>query len=243
MLPKATIIVPTLNEAGNIASLIDRIGTVRSTISTYDLHVQVTDASSEDGTRTIVERLARTRSWLELYTPPKGNGLGDDYKRGMRHAIDHGAKVLFEMDADHSHDPSAIPSMLEALEHADFVIGSRYVSGGSVPEHWPLKRRVISALSNIGARSVLGLRARDCSGGYRVMRREVIEAVDLDTLQGSGYGFQISLLYRASRLGYRIAEVPIAFADRTHGTSKMRLSDMVEMAYLVFTLRFGGMPR
>lgn len=243
MTPKATIVLPTLNEAENIERLIERIEAVRETIKTYGLHVQVTDASSPDGTGEIVTRLANTRPWLSLYTRAPGGGLGDVYKDGMRNAMEHGADIVFEMDADHSHDPERIPAMLEALEHADFVIGSRYVPGGSLPEHWPLKRRIISALSNMGARSVLGLKAKDCSGGYRAIRKDVIEAADLETLKGSGYGFQISLLYRTSRLGYRITEIPIAFEDRTSGESKMRFADMLEMAWLVCTLRFSKVRR
>ncbi|MFT4307877.1 MAG: polyprenol monophosphomannose synthase [Candidatus Woesearchaeota archaeon] len=242
MKPKATIVIPTLNEADNITSLIERIERVRERTA-YDVHVQVTDASSPDGTGRIVEDIARTKPWVSLYTRAPGGGLGDVYKDGMRHALRNGADVVFEMDADHSHDPERIPAMLEALEEADFVIGSRYVKGGQLPEHWPLKRRVISALSNLGARSVLGLKAKDCSGGFRAIRRDVIERADLDTLKGSGYGFQISLLYRASKLGYRIREVPIAFEDRTSGESKMRLADMTEMAWLVCSLRFSKVPR
>lgn len=239
---RACIIVPTYNERENISRLLDRIGEARSRLDPRtQLLVLVVDDSSPDGTAEAVREHPSFGTRTHLLERASKDGLGAAYKAGMHHAIDAlGSDVVFEMDADLSHDPAHVPEMLDRIAAgADFVIGSRYVKGGRVPEHWGLRRRTISHLANAGARSVLGMRrVHDCSGGYRAIRREVIAAVGLDSIEATGYGFQISLLYRARRAGFSIAEVPISFADRTSGSSKMRLRDWIEMAYLVFSLRF-----
>lgn len=236
------IVVPTFNERDNIASLIDAIAAIRN--ERLPLSVLVVDDSSPDGTSQRVRELQPERPWLHLLVRAEKSGLGAAYKAGMQHAIDAlGAEIVFEMDADLSHDPVFVPAMLERIENgADFVIGSRYVEGGRLPEHWPRKRRIISWMANTGARTVLRLQVRDCSGGFRAVRCEVLERVGLESIAASGYGFQIELLYRAVASGSRVDEVPIVFADRTSGTSKMRLADWWEMARLVFTLRFTRSP-
>lgn len=238
-IPRVTLVVPTYNEGETIAELIEALDPVRSSIERFELTMLIVDDSSPDGTGQLVEQLAVSRPWISLLTRAEKQGLGAAYKHGMRVALDRGADVIFEMDADLSHDPAEIPFMIDAIEHgADFVIGSRYVKGGQLPAHWPLKRRIISWMANAGARTLLGLRAHDCSGGYRAIRREVLERVHLDSIEASGYGFQLELIYRATIAGAVIDEVPIVFADRTHGSSKMRLADWWEMARLAFTLRF-----
>lgn len=244
---RACIIVPTYNERDNIVVLLDSIGEARSRLDPRcELSVLVVDDSSPDGTADAVRAHPSFGTRTQLLVRTSKDGLGAAYKAGMRYAIETlRADILFEMDADLSHDPAEVPEMLARIaDGADFVIGSRYVRGGTLPEHWGWNRRVISWLANTGARSVLGLRrVHDCSGGYRAIRRDVIASVGLDSIEATGYGFQISLLYRARQAGFRIVEVPIAFANRTEGSSKMRLRDWYEMAYLVFSLRFTAGPK
>lgn len=243
ILSTGCIVVPTYNERENIEPLLEGIEKVRS--ETIPLSVLVVDDSSPDGTSTLVQELQSERPWLHLLVRSEKTGLGAAYKAGMQHAIEElGADIVFEMDADLSHDPEYLQSMIRSLENgADFVIGSRYVKGGSLPEHWPMRRRFISWFSNNVARTVLGLDVHDCTGGYRAIKSNVLVSVGLSEVDASGYGFQVSLLYRAARQGYAIEEVPIHFKDRTKGTSKMRLKDLWEMGYLVMTLRFQKMPR
>lgn len=242
-LSNGCIVVPTYNERDNIALLLEGIGEVRN--ERIPLSVLVVDDSSPDGTGSLVKELQSQRPWLHLMVREEKTGLGAAYKAGMQHAIEElGAEVVFEMDADLSHSPEYLKAMIRSLENgADFVIGSRYVKGGSLPENWPVQRRFISWFSNTVARTVLGLRVRDCTGGFRAIRSDVIDSVGLERVDASGYGFQVSLLYRAAKLGYAIEEVPIHFKDRTKGSSKMRLSDLWEMGYLVMTLRFQRVTR
>ena len=169
-------------------------------------------------------------------------GLGRAYVAGFDHALSGGAELVVVMDADFSHDPRHLPALLEAAQHSDLVLGSRYVPGGRIVD-WPALRRLLSRAGSLYARTILGVRVRDLTGGFRCIRREVLEGVELTTLRSQGYVFNIELTYRALRSGFRVAEVPIQFHDRSIGESKISLSIAVEALWLVPVLRFPWLAR
>jgi dolichol-phosphate mannosyltransferase len=168
-------------------------------------------------------------------------GLGTAYVTGFKYALAHDYDAAFEMDADFSHDPQYLPNFLTAIEDADLVIGSRYIPGGATP-NWSILRRFISGGGNIFARLVLGMPIRDCTAGYRCYRREVLERIDLETVESQGYGFQVELAYRVMKQGFRIVETPIVFMDRRVGKSKMSRKIVLEAFTYVLHARFGRQP-
>ena len=177
---------------------------------------------------------------VEVLHRERKEGLGRAYVAGFRYALAHGAEILFEMDADLSHDAAYLPDFLRRIDQgADLVLGSRYVDGGGV-ENWGLTRRFISRGGCLYARTILGLPVNDVTGGFKCFRREVLETIDLDGIQSSGYGFQIEMTYRAWQLGFRVEEVPIIFVDRAVGTSKMSSDIMLEAMVNVWRLRFSA---
>ncbi len=223
------VIIPTYNERENIVPL---IGALRREFRTvpHAMKILVVDDSSPDGTADLVRAEQRGDPDLFLLTGEK-KGLGAAYIRGMRHAVTElGADAVMEMDADFSHKPEDAPRLIAELDRgADFVIGSRYVAGGRIPADWGLRRRMNSKWGNIFARYVAGLsRVRDCTAGFRAIRASVIRRIDLEGLRVQGYAFQISLLHRALLNGAAVREVPVEFVDRTRGTTKLGLSDIVE---------------
>lgn len=238
---RIVIIIPTYNERTNIASLLDAVEhqcerLVIQDVS-LDLHVLVVDDHSPDGTGDEVRRLQTRIPNLHLLEGPKA-GLGAAYIRGMRHAMQYlGADVVCEMDADFSHKPDDLPRLLEPLHtgEADFVIGSRYVEGGSIPANWGWKRRLNSLGGNLVARHGAQLaQVRDCTAGFRAIRCAVLRRIDLTKLNVKGYVFQVALLAAALKVGARVREVPVDFIDRTAGVSKLQLSDVTEfMRYAV----------
>ncbi len=173
-----------------------------------------------------------------LHRPAKG-GLGQAYLAGFSRALAAGAELVIEMDADFSHDPRYLPELIAAADEADLVLGSRYVAGGGVRD-WGLARRLISRGGGIYARLILGVSVRDLTGGFKCIRREVLEAIDLSTVRAEGYVFQIEVTYRALLAGFTVREVPIVFADRTAGKSKMSSRIALEAMWLVPTLRRGA---
>jgi glycosyltransferase involved in cell wall biosynthesis len=208
---RTLVIIPTYQEALNIA---EAVGRARRACPRCD--VLVVDDSSPDGTAAIARDAG-----AEVLVRPVREGLGPAYRQAWRWAMDHGYDAVVDMDADGSHDPAAIPSLLQPLEAgADLVMGSRYVPGGAVPG-WPAHRLLVSRVGNVYARVVLGLPVHDATGGYRAYRVELLRRIDLASLRANGYGFQIELAYRAVRLGAKVVEVPITFVDRTLGHSKM----------------------
>jgi dolichol-phosphate mannosyltransferase len=228
-----TVVIPTYNEHDNIGALIPQI------LELPRFRVLVVDDSSPDGTAAVVADLAREDPRVGLLSRPSKQGLGRAYIAGFRHALAEGAQFICEMDADFSHDPQYLPQLLAAAEsHCDLVLGSRYVQGGGTVD-WGLGRQLISRGGNIYARSILGLPVMDATGGYRCYRRRVLESLDLDAIQSNGYSFQIEMVYRTMRAGFRIGEVPIVFPDRRVGQSKMSRRIVLEALLTVWRLRFG----
>jgi dolichol-phosphate mannosyltransferase len=226
-MPKAIIIIPTYNEAKTIEKTLFAIDDQQSKLPQgWKLEVLIVDDSSPDGTAKVVEKVAQKLSYVKLFSNSKKSGLGGAYLRGMEQAFyKHGADVVFEFDADLSHDPKRIPEFLTKIDQGyDMVLGSRYIRGGSIPDDWGLHRKFLSVFGNIFIMAVLtDFRIRDWTTGYRAIKKEVYESVK-DELTGerfSGYTFQIGFLHKAVRKGFKIAEVPLNFIDRTEGESKL----------------------
>lgn len=236
---KYVIIVPTYNEVDNIRPLIGQLQAQLLRL-THDMHILIVDDNSPDGTAKVVKELQQQYQNLHLIQGEKA-GLGAAYVRGMTHAMGPlGAEALFEMDADLSHKPEDVPRLIAALEAgADFVIGSRYVRGGSIPKEWGLRRRVNSKVGNCVARHVAGIPGvRDCTAGFRAIRTSLLSRISLSDLKVQGYAFQVALLFEAKLRGARIVEVPVDFIDRTKGVSKLGLSDIIEFIIHAWWLRF-----
>jgi dolichol-phosphate mannosyltransferase len=232
------LILPTYNEAENIEAIVSAAGGVLADAAADGFRVLVVDDGSPDGTGAIADRLAAEHDWVEVLHRAEKNGIGPAYLAGFRHALDHEAGYVIEMDSDFSHDPADIRRLLEAVKGgADLALGSRYVPGGGVRD-WGLLRRFISEGGSTYARWVLGLRVRDLTGGFKCFRREVLEAIQFDGVRSRGYAFQVELTYRAVRAGFRVVEVPIVFRDRQRGESKMSWRIAAEAMWLVPGLRF-----
>jgi dolichol-phosphate mannosyltransferase len=229
---KTVVIVPTYNEAEGIVTMLDAV--LREA---PHVDVLVVDDNSPDGTGRLVTSHPEYRRRLHLLSRLKKDGLGAAYRAGFSWALAGSYEAIVQMDADLSHPPERVPALLAALEHADVAIGSRYVRGGGV-RNWPLVRRAISRGGNIYVRLVLGMPVHDATAGFKAFRREALEAIGAVHSESNGYCFQIENTWRASRLGLRIAEVPITFTDRAVGTSKMT-GDIVREAMLrVLTWRW-----
>jgi len=234
------IVVPTYNEALNIPKLLNILFSEdqQSRYAKENIHmtVLVVDDNSPDGTANVVNEFQQTNSRIYLLSRKEKNGLGAAYIAGMHHAMNIlNPDIIFEMDGDLSHGPEyVIPMIIKINEGADFVIGSRYVKGGSIPENWGFKRKLISRSANLYAKTILGIKnVNDCTGGFRAIRTSMLEQLDLNSLKTKGYAFQISLLEEMRRHNAIMSEVPIAFKDRTNGTSKMRMKDILEEGLFV----------
>ena len=214
-LGRVVMVVPTYNEADNLTWIVGRL---RSAVP--DVDVLVVDDGSPDGTGVIADVLAAEDPGVHVVHRTAKTGLGAAYLHGFAVALERGYDVVGEMDADGSHQPEQLPAMLAALERADLVIGSRWVPGGSVV-NWPLTRKALSVGGNLYARAALGLRVRDVTAGFRLFRRTTLEAIDLGSVESSGYCFQTDLAWRTAQAGLRIVEVPIEFVERVRGESKM----------------------
>jgi dolichol-phosphate mannosyltransferase len=199
----------------------------------------VIDDNSPDGTGQLVDELASHDSRIRTLHRPGKLGLGTAYVRGFHYAIEHGYDLVFEMDADYSHDPKYLPDFLRAAERADLVIGSRYIKGGGTP-NWSALRRFISGGGNIFARAVLGIPVHDCTSGFRCYRTVALHTLNLDAIRAQGYAFQVELAYNFWKSGYRIREVPIIFEDRRVGKSKMSRKIFIEAFLWVLRTRFTG---
>ncbi len=230
----AWLVLPTYNEAENVEAF---VAAVRAKLPA-SARVLVVDDNSPDGTGRIADRLAGEHENVSVLHRRSKEGLGPAYIAGFRHALAAGAGLVLEMDADFSHDPAYLPRLLEAAQRADLVLGSRYVPGGGVSDWGPL-RRAISRGGSAYARFVLGVDVQDLTGGFKCFRREVLEAIDLDTIGARGYAFQVEMTYRAIQRGFRVVEVPIVFRDRRAGSSKMDRSIVAEAVWRVPQLRFG----
>lgn len=225
---RTLIIIPTYLEAENIDDVLRR---VRAAVPAAD--VLVVDDSSPDGTAVLARETAEDVGQIDVLLQPDKGGLGVAYRAGFAHGFTNGYDVVVQMDADFSHDPAALPELLGQIDRGvDVVIGSRYVAGGSIP-NWPRTRRLLSRVGNLYASTVLGLKVRDATAGFRAYRASVLEAVVAGATRATGYGFQVELAYRAHRLGARIVEVPITFNDRVRGVSKMSWHIIGEAMWLV----------
>jgi dolichol-phosphate mannosyltransferase len=232
------LILPTYNEAENVNAIVTAAGEVLAGAAPEGFRVLVVDDRSPDGTGELADALASEHKWVQVLHRSQKNGIGPAYLAGFRHALDHGAGYVMEMDSDFSHDPADLARLLAAVNNgADLALGSRYVPGGGV-EEWGLLRRVISEGGSTYARWVLGLHVKDLTGGFKCFRREVLEAIRFDRVRSQGYAFQVELTYRAVQAGFRVAEVPIVFRDRQQGTSKMSWRIAAEAMWLVPLLRF-----
>ena len=235
---KAVIIIPTFNERENIEPLVEELQ-IQFEQMVHEMHILVVDDSSPDGTADAVRVLQSRYANLHLIQGQK-TGLGTAYIRGMQYACERlGADVIFEMDADFSHKPEDVPRLMSEIEAgADFVIGSRYVSGGSIPEDWGLLRRLNSNVGNIAARYIAGIGGvKDCTAGFRAIRTSVLRRIDLDNLRVQGYAFQVALLHGAVLENARIKEVPVDFVSRKNGESKLGFGDILEFALNVWWIR------
>ena len=240
------VCLPTYDERENLARMVDALAAVLEQVPERG-DVLVIDDSSPDGTGELADGLAAERPWLHVLHRPSKQGLGRAYLDGFRWALARDYAYVLEMDCDFSHDPRAIPALLApARAGADLVLGSRYCEGGRV-ENWGRVRRLISSAGCLYARTLLGVRVRDLTGGYKCFRREVLEAIELDAVDAQGYQFQIEMTYRTLRLGFTVLEVPITFADRVAGGSKMSRSIVLEAMRRVPLLRLeaarGRVPR
>ena len=222
------VVLPTYNESENIARLLTQLRTVLP-----DGRLYVVDDNSPDGTGEIAERCAVELGGIEVLHRPGKQGLGSAYRQGFAHVISQGVDVVVSMDVDFSHDPLVIPAMLAAIEAgSDAVIGSRYVNGGGT-KNWPIHRRLLSRWGNLYTASVLGVKVRDCTSGFRAYRATALASIAPETTKAEGYAFLSELVVRLSRRGLKISEVPILFVDRENGTSKMSGRIIVESMLLV----------
>ncbi len=228
----ALVCLPTYNERDNLASLIDEI------LHTAPVDVLVVDDNSPDGTGRVADLIAQREPRVSVLHRERKAGLGAAYVHAFQQGLARGYRLLFEMDADFSHQPRYLPELLRAGESADLVLGSRYIPGGGT-ENWGLGRKALSRFGSEYARRILHLPFHDVTGGFKLFRREVLEAIDLASVTTTGYAFQIELTYRAYKHGFRIREVPIVFFEREAGRSKMDAGIIAEAVTKVWSMRFG----
>jgi len=238
---KTVIIIPTYNERDNIGLMIDALQKQFKLMS-HDMHILVVDDESPDGTADVVRLSKTTNNNVHLISGKK-KGLGAAYIRGMGYALNEmRADVVFEMDADFSHDPADVPRLMAEIESgADFVIGSRYVKGGKIPKEWGLLRRLNSLGGNIVARYVAGIyKVKDCTAGFRAIRASLLQKVNLDEIAVQGYAFQVTLLHACYVSDARINEIPTDFIDRERGESKLSINDILEFIWNAWWIRFNN---
>jgi dolichol-phosphate mannosyltransferase len=234
----AIVCLPTYNERDNIEPMVRALGRV---LDTSTDRVLVIDDGSPDGTGEVADVLAAELPWVDVLHRTRKEGLGRAYLAGFKVALDRGARLIVEIDCDFSHDPADVRRLLAACDRgADLVLGSRYVEGGGT-SNWGRGRRLVSAGGSLYARMILGVDVRDLTGGFKCFRREVLETIDLDAIEARGYAFQIETTYRALRAGFTVQEVPIQFADRVVGGSKMTRSIVAEAIWKVPALRLSAL--
>jgi dolichol-phosphate mannosyltransferase len=231
-LDQALVVVPTYNERDNLPRLVPLILQQDSRLS-----VLIIDDASPDGTGQVADTLAAAEPRLHVLHRPGKLGLGTAYIAGFKWALERDYDAVFEMDADFSHDPAHIPQFLDALREFDVVLGSRYLHGRVTVINWPIPRLLLSYAANLYARWVTGLPVTDATGGFKCFRRPVLESVDLDRIGSEGYAFQIEINLRAWRNGFSLGEIPIVFADRDLGESKMSKRIVWEAVWRVWLLR------
>jgi dolichol-phosphate mannosyltransferase len=229
--PRILVVIPTYNEAENIPKLIPAV--LRQA---PNLDILIVDDGSPDGTGSIVKSIMETNQQIHIIERQGKQGLGTAYVRGFRYAIEHGYEYVFEMDADFSHSPNDIPLFLSKIQNADLVLGSRYIDGVRVLD-WPMNRLLLSYSANVYTRIITGLPIHDATGGFKCFRIAALKAIDLDKIRSNGYAFQIEMSFKVWKKGFRIIEVPIIFADRRVGTSKMSKNIVYEAVFMLLKLR------
>ena len=228
---KISVVIPTYNEIENIESLISKLLELGPEIG-----ILVVDDASPDGTAQVVERIASTNPRIRLIRRSAKLGLGSAYIAGFKAALEHGAELVIQMDADFSHDPKYIPELLQAMTDHDLVVGSRYIQGANVV-NWPIQRLLLSYLANVYTRVITGMPVRDSTAGFKCFKRKVLESLDLNEIISDGYCFQVEMTFRAWLKGFRVGEIPVVFVDRHSGTSKMSKKIIWEAIWKVWWLR------
>ncbi|MGH8916234.1 MAG: polyprenol monophosphomannose synthase [Acidimicrobiia bacterium] len=233
---RVTVVIPTYNERENLAH-------IAAAVTHQGYRLMVVDDGSPDGTGELADRLAADDIRMSVLHRRKKEGLGPAYAAAFDRALDEGAEIIVEMDADFSHDPADLPRLVSAIDDgADMAIGSRYVPGGDTPD-WPLGRRLISRGGNIYVRLMLGTPVHDATAGFRAFRSDALRSLPYKTARASGYAFQVEMVMRAAAGGLKVVEVPITFRDRARGTSKMGTEIVLEAMRLVTVWGFGRLKR
>jgi dolichol-phosphate mannosyltransferase len=232
---KSVVVIPTYNERDNIQRLVSSV-----LDQSEDIHLLIVDDNSPDGTGVIADQIAASEKRVSVLHRPGKLGLGSAYRQGFKIALENGADCVVEMDADFSHDPSALPGFFSMMSSYDVVIGSRYLNGISVV-NWPLRRLMLSYFASVYTRFITGLKISDCTSGFKCFKRKVLEVIDLDEVKSDGYSFQIEMNYRCMEKGFRIGELPIIFIDRHAGTSKMSKKIVREAVIMVWKLKIGSL--
>lgn len=231
---QSIVVIPTYNERTNLEAMVPRL----QALAVPGLRLLVVDDNSPDGTGRLADELtARHPDFVSAIHRPGKLGMGTAYVEGFQRALDLGADFIVSMDADFSHPPEKLPVLIEQCAEYDVAIGSRFAPGGSLDKRWGITRQILSRGGNSYARLVTGLPLHDLTGGYKCFRRKVLETIDLSSLKSSGFVFQVEINYACHRHGFRLVEVPIYFAERSHGASKMSLQIIWEAFWRVLELR------
>ena len=228
---KALVIIPTYNERNNVEQILEAVMGVDERIE-----VLIVDDNSPDGTGELADKIAASNPRVHVMHRKGKLGLGSAYRDGFRYALEYDYELIFEMDADFSHDPRYLPDFLEAIRDNDLVLGSRYVSGVNVV-NWPMRRLMLSYGASYYTRAITGMPIKDPTGGFKCFRRRVLESLDLNRIQSDGYSFQIEVSFKVWRKKFRIKEIPIIFVDRHSGTSKMNRRIVFEAVWMVWWLK------
>jgi dolichol-phosphate mannosyltransferase len=230
---KKIIIIPTYNEIQDIKFLIDSIFDLKS-----DFHILIVDDNSPDGTGDMIEGLKKDNEKLDIIRRKGKLGLGTAYIAGFKYAIKNDFDLIFQMDADQSHQPIHLSQFEEVIKDNDLVIGSRYIDGISIV-HWDFKRLLMSKFANWYSQTITGFKITDMTSGFRCFKRRVLETLNLDKIQSTGYSFQIEMAYKTAKAGFKVGEIPIIFVGRFHGSTKMTYRIIAEAAFIPWYLRFG----
>jgi len=228
---KTLIIIPTYNELENLPRLLPEVLSKDESIE-----VLIVDDNSPDGTAAFVENEMKVNNRIHLIIRQSKQGLGTAYIAGFKYALQNNFQIIFEMDADFSHDPKEIPRFLDEIKNSDVILGSRYINGVNVI-NWPLRRLLLSSFANLYTRVITGMPIHDATGGFKCFRREVLEAIDLGRVTSNGYAFQIEMTFKAWKKGFKVKEIPIIFVDRVKGKSKMSKKIVREAVTMVWKLR------
>jgi dolichol-phosphate mannosyltransferase len=238
---KIVVVIPTYNEAQNIGRMVDALDFEFKKIPGHEMSLLVVDDSSPDGTADIVKGKMEKYPWVNLLIRKEKNGLGAAYVNGFKYAMEKlNAEVIVEMDADFQHDPKELRNLIEEIDNGyDYVIGSRFVQGGSIPQEWEFKRKLFSKMGNIVSKVILGIRGvNDFTTGYKASRvKGFVDSIDLDSILSQGFAYKIDLLYKMHKAGAKIKEVPIQFGLRDEGSSKMEKNNLKDSLRVVISLR------